>query len=120
MVGEFQKTNNPKVEYLPAKFISADLQIKKWSAGDRIEYQKGKHKKVSDLLTESQLSPFEKEVVYCLWHEKEIIWVIGIRLSVEGYIKSKSENYLRLEYVQDRSTTPTKEDIVSIMSAMIT
>ena len=119
-VKEFKKTNNPNVEYLPAKFISADLQIKKWSAGDRIEYQKGRHKKVSDLLNENQLSPFEKEAVYCLWHENELIWVVGIRLSVKGYIKSKSEHYLRLEYIPEKSTTPTKEDIVSIMAATIT
>ncbi|NBC24674.1 MAG: tRNA lysidine(34) synthetase TilS [Bacteroidetes bacterium] len=112
---EFEKINDPNIEYLPAEFINADLRIEKWHSGDRIEYQKGKHKKVSDLLNENQLSPFERESVYCLWHEEELIWVIGIRLSCKGYVKSSNEQYLRLKYHPEKLSSPTEQDVLSIL-----
>ena len=64
--------------------IQGTLIVRNWQKGDRFQPSgmQGKHKKVSDLLTELKFSKFQKEHVLLLVNNDIIIWVIGIRKSV--------------------------------------
>ncbi len=101
LTSSFEISNHPYVEYLPRHFAKADLYIRSWKEGDKIEIGKGNHKKVSDLLNEHRLSPIEKEKVCCLLYEDTILWVIGIRLSRAVFSNSSDNEFIHFKFEKE-------------------
>ena len=57
--------------------IDAIIQIRVWNSGDRMEFEAGKHKKVSDFLQEKKVRGIEKESVLIVVYQNKIVSILG-------------------------------------------
>ncbi|WP_281323908.1 tRNA lysidine(34) synthetase TilS [Flavobacterium sp. IMCC34518] len=87
-------------------FVDADqlvfpLKIRKWKNGDIfIPFgMDGKSKKVSKLFKDEKLSLLEKENVWILCSNDQIVWVIGIRADNRFRITDSTKNILKIELI---------------------
>lgn len=60
----------------------------------------GKHKKVQDVLTDLKVSLFDKELVYVLASETEILWIPGYLRSEIAKLNANSKHILRFEFIK--------------------
>ena len=87
-------------------FVDADqlvfpLKIRKWKTGDIFFPfgMDGKSKKVSKLFKDEKLSLLEKENVWILCSNDQIVWVIGIRADNRFRITDSTKNILKIELI---------------------
>lgn len=74
------------------------LLLRKWREGDKFRPLGMKGQKlVSDLLVDLKLSVFEKEFVYVLSSEEEIVWVVGCRISDSFKVTGDTTSALHYE-----------------------
>jgi tRNA(Ile)-lysidine synthase len=109
-------TDDPNIEYIPAQLLSSEFNMRQWRAGDRISIHSGQSKKVSDVLNEAKLSPLEKEDVWCLTADGEILWVIGVRLSAQAFLSDPNESCIRIQYQPLEPFNPSPEHIKDFLS----
>ena len=78
--------------------LSFPLQIRKWREGDSFQPfgMDGQTKKVSKLFKDEKLSLFEKEAVWLLCSNEEIVWVIGIRADERFKIEESTKNIINI------------------------
>ncbi len=74
------------------------LQIRKWREGDFFQPfgMNGQTKKVSKLFKDGKLSLFEKEAVWLLCSNHQIVWVIGIRADERFKIEDSTKNIINI------------------------
>ncbi len=74
------------------------LQIRKWQEGDFFQPfgMDGQTKKVSKLFKDEKLSLFEKEAVWLLCSNQEIVWVIGMRADERFRIDESTKNSIKI------------------------
>jgi tRNA(Ile)-lysidine synthase len=72
------------------------LKLRKWKSGDRIKPlgMKG-NKKVSDILIDQKISMLEKNNIYVLLSNNDIIWIIGIIISEKYKIDKSSKIFYK-------------------------
>lgn len=88
------KPNAIVIEYHDKLF---PLTLRKWRSGDKFQpLGMTGRKKLSDYFKDQKLSKFEKESVWLLESNHEIIWVIGYRMSETFKLKKSSEQSLRI------------------------
>lgn len=87
-------------------FVDADqlvfpLVIRKWQSGDAFQPfgMDGKSKKVSKLFKDEKLSLIEKENIWLLCSNDQIVWVIGIRADHRFRTSNATKNILRIELI---------------------
>ena len=87
--------SNKNVEFFNFSKLHFPLKLRKWKSGDRMRPlgMKG-NKKVSDILIDYKISILEKENIYVLESNNDIIWVIGVLIND----KYKVDNNCRLFY----------------------
>lgn len=88
------KFTGQKNHYLDGDKLSWPLVIRPWKAGDKIKSlgMKG-FKKVSDLLTDSKISPLQKKYIYVLISDKELVAVLGLRSSEDFKITETTKSF---------------------------
>ncbi|MBK8449759.1 MAG: tRNA lysidine(34) synthetase TilS [Saprospiraceae bacterium] len=81
------------------------LIYRKWQDGDVIQPlgMAGKHKKVQDVLTDLKVSLFDKELVYVLASETEILWIPGYLRSEIAKLNANSKHILRFEFIKNEN-----------------
>ncbi len=74
--------SNKNVEFFNFSKLHFPLKLRKWKSGDKIRPlgMKG-NKKVSDILIDYKISILEKENIYVLESNNDIVWVIGILIN---------------------------------------
>lgn len=74
---------DPRIAYFDAALLVGGLRLRRWREGDRFQPfgLAGQHKKLSSLFKDLKLSVLEKEQVWILEVEGEIVWVVGLRAS---------------------------------------
>lgn len=92
-IGNLMKIEkNEKIGYFTYEKLIFPLTIRKWRKGDKIHPlgMKGQ-KKVSDILIDNKISSLDKENIYVLISNNEIIWLIGICIN-EKYKVNRDNN----------------------------
>ena len=85
-----------KVEYFDYSNLVFPLKLRKWKSGDRIQPlgMKG-NKKVSDILIDQKISMLEKDNIYVLFSNNDIIWIVGIIISEKYKIDKSSKTFYK-------------------------
>ena len=97
---EFKPVKDGNVIYLDAKVLSDDAHfvIRRWRNGDRIApFGMSGTKKLSDLFSDAKLSVAEKQRVWVLERNNEILWVIGMRASRHFKVTKNTTSVLQIK-----------------------
>ena len=98
-VQDFKKLGITKIGVDKNK-LSLPLELRTWKNGD-IFYpfgMKGK-KKLSDFFIDRKLSKFEKENVFIVCSNKEIVWIVGMAADRRFAVEPKSINIVSLNVI---------------------
>ncbi len=72
---------NSKVASLDFDKLQFPLELRPWNSGDKfMPFGMAQFKKVSDFLIDLKVSMIDKEKVYVLTSNNEIVWVVGMRI----------------------------------------
>ena len=85
-----------KVEYFDYSNLFFPLKLRKWKSGDRIKPlgMKG-NKKVSDILIDQKIPMLEKDNIYVLLSNNDIIWIIGTIINEKYKIDKSSKIFYK-------------------------
>ena len=74
------------------------LEIKKWQEGDYFEPfgMHGKSKKVSKFFKDEKLSILEKQNIWILYSDNQIVWILGMRQDNRFKIENTTKNILKI------------------------
>ena len=91
--------NSNRTIFVDAEKIRFPLLLRKWEEGDSFYPfgMKGKSKKVSKLFKDEKLSLIEKENMWILCSDDQIVWVAGIRQDERFKITDASKKILKIE-----------------------
>ncbi|MBP6425681.1 MAG: tRNA lysidine(34) synthetase TilS [Flavobacterium sp.] len=78
------------------------LTLRHWNEGDVFQPfgMEGKSKKVSKLFKDVKLSLIDKEKVWLLCSNNQVVWVVGIRQDERFKIDPNSKNLLKIECIE--------------------
>lgn len=99
-------TKNNFEEYIPFDPEIFPITIRNWREGDHFIPlgMNGKQKKLSDYFIDEKLHRFEKEEIPLLLDkDRNIIWIMGMRLSEKYRIKAESSKFYKLSYSKSNS-----------------
>jgi tRNA(Ile)-lysidine synthase len=88
-----------KAIFVDAEKIQFPLVLRKWNEGDVFLPfgMNGKSKKVSKLFKDEKLSLIEKEKIWILCSDNQIVWVVGIRQDERFKIENTTNKILKIE-----------------------
>jgi tRNA(Ile)-lysidine synthase len=88
-----------KTIFVDAEKIRFPLVLRKWNEGDVLHPfgMNGKSKKVSKLFKDEKLSLIEKEKIWLLCSDNQIVWVVGIRQDERFKINNTTNKILKIE-----------------------
>ncbi len=100
------KTRNLKPETQNSTYVDKDklkfpLNVRKWKNGDYF-YPFGMQgkKKLSKFFKDEKMSLLQKEKIWLLCSESQIVWIIGRRLDDRYKIKDTTKNILKIEIIK--------------------
>lgn len=88
-----------KAIFVDAEKIRFPLILRKWKEGDVFHPfgMNGKSKKLSKLFKDEKLSLIEKEKIWILCSDNQIVWVIGIRQDERFKIENTTNEIIKIE-----------------------
>ncbi|TDW52676.1 tRNA(Ile)-lysidine synthase [Flavobacterium sp. 270] len=88
-----------RVIFVDAEKIQFPLVLRKWNEGDVFLPfgMNGKSKKVSKLFKDEKLSLIEKEKIWILCSDNQIVWVVGMRQDERFKIENTTNKILKIE-----------------------
>jgi len=97
---EQKHATNKNSIYVDEHTIQFPLTLRKWKEGDFF-YPKGMNgkKKISKYFKDQKFSLFDKENVWLLCSQNEIIWVVGHRQDERFYPNPSSNLVLKITYM---------------------
>ena len=96
-VNEILETNVNTI-FVDEDKLQFPLEIKKWHEGDYFEPfgMDGKSKKVSKFFKDEKLSIMEKQNMWILYSDNQIVWIIGMRQDNRFKIENTTRNILKI------------------------
>ena len=93
-------TPDPTIAHLDAQKIKLPLTLRLWKPGDSFAPlgMGGQRKKISDFLIDIKIPRYLKAHIYVLCEAKEIVWVVGHRISEQYKITSHTKQILSCSY----------------------
>lgn len=104
-------TSDPAVEFFDSERLPYRMTLRKWQAGDVFTPlgMKGTMK-VSDFLTNSKISFFNRQHILALTAMQEdgekLVWLCGLRLNEEFKVQPTTRRVLRVEFRRPKLPTP--------------
>lgn len=101
-IAEFSPARNPAVAYVDASALDGNpvWRLRRWHRGDRmVPFGMTESKLLSDIFADARLSAAQKEGLWLLTRNDEIVWAVGLRASALFSLTPASRRYLRLELV---------------------
>ena len=94
--------SNKNVEFFNFSKLNFPLKLRKWKNGDKIRPlgMKG-NKKVSDILIDYKISILEKENIYVLESNNDIVWVIGILINELYKVDNNCSLFYKIVYQEN-------------------
>lgn len=90
-------TRDPYIAYFNSNVLNCKLTLRKWKNGDSmIQFGMKGRKKLSDIFSDAKLSLTEKEKIWILEADGEIIWIIGLRTS-NKYRCTKDDKIIQIK-----------------------
>ncbi len=98
---QFQFKASKIQEGFDADKIKFPLELRKWKSGDWMIPlgMKGK-KKISDVLIDEKIPLHEKEEIYVLLSENQVVWILGIRMDERFKIDSKTKKIIKIQWLK--------------------
>ncbi len=95
----FQLHSKNNTEGFDLDKLQFPLELRPWQKGDYMTPlgMKGR-KKVSDLLIDEKVPLFEKEKIFVLCSNQEIVWLMGLRISEKFKVEKNSNKVLQVEW----------------------
>ena len=95
---DFKFSKEKNCVHLDASKLTFPLQLRHWEEGDTF-YPLGmdQKKKLSDFFINNKLSLLEKEKCWILLSEKEVVWIVGMRLDNRFKVTERSEMVLEIK-----------------------
>lgn len=96
-VNEILETNVNTI-FVDEDKLQFPLEIKKWQEGDYFEPfgMDGKSKKVSKFFKDEKLSILEKQNIWIIYSDNQIVWIIGMRQDNRFKIENTTKNILKI------------------------
>lgn len=87
--------------FVDADKLSFPLQIKKWNEGDSFQPfgMYGKSKKLSKFFKDEKLSILEKQKIWILISDNQIVWIINLRQDERFKIEDSTQNKLQITHI---------------------
>lgn len=87
------------VATLDFRNLKFPLTLRRWQKGDRMKpLGMSGHKKLSDIFTDLKLSLPQKEKVWVLTSDKDVVWVVGFVISEDHKIRKDTNKQLFIEF----------------------
>ena len=92
--------NNENKIFISEKFINKNLYIRSKRDGDRLHQSKDMafSSRVKKIISNNKK---KKENVLLLCTEKQILWIIGVRQSIDSYVQKKDKKVLELSLLKN-------------------
>lgn len=92
--------HDKSIAVLDFEKLSFPLKLRPWQAGDRfIPFGMDNFKKVSDFLIDQKVSLFEKENIYVLQSDNDIVWLVGQRIDNRFKLSDQTTKLIVIEYL---------------------
>lgn len=100
-----QFSTDNQVAMLDFEKLHFPLKLRKWQAGDTFcpLGMKGKRQKLQDFFSNNKFSKFDKETVWLLENQGEIVWIVGHRLDERYKVTDSTNSCLYLQLFKERS-----------------
>ena len=97
-------TSDKNTIFVDADVLQFPLTIRKWEEGDYF-YPSGMQgkKKVSKYFKDEKLSLFEKQSIWILESNSQIVWIIGHRADARFKSKNETINTIKITYNNEKS-----------------
>ena len=98
-IPEIKKEKN--IAYLDADQLVFPLELRHWEKGDVFTpFGMTQSKKVSDFFIDEKISRLQKEKIWILASENQIVWIIGQRIDNRFCVKKSTQSTLVINYKQ--------------------
>lgn len=95
----FKIPSDSNIAVIDADKLSFPLTLRPWQPGDRfMPFGMNKFKKVSDFLIDQKISLVEKDQIYVLLSNNEIVWVVGKRVDDRFKITPETKSIWQLTF----------------------
>ncbi len=96
----FKIPTDRNIAVLAADKLTFPLTLRPWQPGDRfMPFGMNNFKKVSDFLIDQKISLLEKDSVFVLESNNEIIWIVGYRIDNRFRITKESKHNCIIEFL---------------------
>jgi tRNA(Ile)-lysidine synthase len=89
---------------MDAAMLSMPLVVRRWQAGDRMQpFGMAGTKKVSDILTDTQVPSHQRSQVWVVLSGEQISWVVGVRMAESGRVRPETHRIVKITYKPQQS-----------------
>ncbi len=102
---DFTPPSNPSIAYFSPDILGKTLIYRSWIQGDKMTlFGLGNTKKISDILKDEKLKPYDKKYYPVLILNDEIIWIPGVKRSNAYRVENKHTDIVMITYKKTEQT----------------